>query len=441
MSLEPSESRLSERTLRQSEHYLRAVLDHVLDGIISIDANGIVETFNPAAELIFGYDAGEVIGRNVNLLMPEPYRSQHDAYVQNYLRTGVPRIIGIGREARGLRKNGEEFPLDLSVSEMKLDREPKFISILRDITERKRAEEQLRRLNEELEARVQIRTTELQATNRALEESLSILNKTRDQLVQTEKMAALGELVAGVAHEINTPIGVCVTAASFLELKLNELCRYLAEAGLDNALPKKYLLTLNEALASILTNLSRAAELVKSFKLVAVDQASEEKRRFNVKEYIDSVLLSLRPKYKRTPYAIDVQCPEGLEIFSYPGALSQILTNLVMNSLLHAFDGAEHGRMTLNLSAAAGRCMLRYEDNGKGIPTENLKKIYDPFFTTKRGRGGSGLGLHVVYNLVTRTLGGRIECASEPGRGTVFTISFPCTSDGSKQSGGQGSWT
>jgi PAS domain S-box-containing protein len=441
MSREPSQYLPSEGALRRSESYLRAVLDHVLDGIISINENRIVETFNSAAERIFGYAADEVIGQNVNTLMPEPYRSQHDTYVQNYLRTGVARIIGIGREVRGRRKNGEEFPLELGISEMKVDGERKFIGILRDISERKRAEQELRRLNEELEERVAGRTAELLATNRALEESLSALNATQSQLVQTEKMAALGELVAGVAHEINTPLGVCLTAASFLELKLNDLPRHLAEAGLERGLPEKYQSTLNEAMASILTNLSRAAELVKSFKLVAVDQVSEEKRRFDIKEYIDKVLLSLRPKYKRTPYTIEVQCPEGLEVFSYPGALSQIITNLVMNSLLHAFDGAAQGKMTVDVSAAGGGCVMRFADNGKGIPPEHLKKIYDPFFTTKRGHGGTGLGLHVVFNLVTRTLGGRIECASQMGRGTVFTISFPCPSDGPKASGGQGSWT
>jgi PAS domain S-box-containing protein len=433
MSREPPQSSAPERSLRQSESYLRAVLDHVVDGIVSIDEHRSVETFNAAAERIFGYAADEVIGRNVNLLMPEPYRSQHDSY--------VARIIGIGREVRGRRKSGEEFPLELAVSEMKLDGERKFIGILRDISARKRSEEELRRLNAELEERVENRTAELQATNRVLEESLAVLNEAQDQLVQTEKMAALGELVAGVAHEINTPLGVCVTAASFLELKLDELSRHLAAAGLDRALPEKFLNTLNEAMASILTNLTRAAELVKSFKLVAVDQVSEEKRRFNVKEYIETVLLSLRPKYKRTPHTVEVRCPQDLAIVSYPGAVSQVITNLVMNSLLHAFDGVAHGRMTLELSAAEGRCVMRYADNGRGIPPEHLKKIYDPFFTTKRGRGGSGLGLHVVYNLVTRTLGGRIECASEPGRGTVFTIAFPCERDEPKRAGKQASWT
>ena len=441
MSREPAAISSSARSLQQSESYLRAVLDNVLDGIISINENRVVETFNAAAERIFGYAADEVIGRNVNLLMPEPYHSQHDTHVQTYLHTGVARIIGIGREVRGRRKNGEEVPLELAVSEMRLQGERKFIGILRDITTRKRSEEELLRLNEELEARVEHRTAELQAANRALEESLAILHKTRDQLVQTEKMAALGELVAGVAHEINTPLGVCVTAASFLELKLNGLFQHLAEAGLEpRTVPENYRGALNEAAASILTNLSRAAELVKSFKLVAVDQASEDRRRFAVKDYIDKVLLSLRPKYKRTPYTIAVRCPEELEIDSYPGALSQIITNLVMNSLLHAFDGVEHGRMTLELSATGGRYVLRYGDDGRGIPPEDLKRIYDPFFTTKRGRGGSGLGLHLVYNLVTRTLGGKIECASEPGRGTVFTITFPCQPGEPQASRRQGSW-
>jgi PAS domain S-box-containing protein len=411
--------------LKESASYLRAVLSNVLDGIISINEERTVETFNCAAERIFGYEAREVIGRNVRMLMPEPYHSQHDGYIQNYLRTGVKKVIGIGREVEGRRKDGSRFPLDLAVSEMHMDGKRRFIGILRDITDRKKAADDLQRLNEELEQRVAKRTAMLQKSNQALETSMADLKKTQEHLVQNRKMAALGALVSGVAHEINTPVGVCVTAASYLELKVDELTRRIAAGSPEPASLKKPLDAIKEATGSILTNLNRAAELVKSFKQVAVDQATEEKRRFNLREYIDMVLLSLRPKYKRTGHTLEVNCPEDLEIVSYPGVISQILTNLVMNSLIHGFDGIEAGKIVLEVTIDQDQCVLRYSDNGVGMSGEDLGRIYDPFFTTKRAHGGSGLGMHIVYNLVTRRLDGRIECRSAPGEGTVFQIVFP----------------
>jgi len=412
--------------LKKSETYLRAVLDHVLDGIISIDESRIIETFNPAAEKIFGYSSHEVIGRNVNMLMPEPYRSQHDGYIQNYLRTGVRKIIGIGREVEGLRKSGRRFPLDLAVTEMVVDDGRKFIGIVRDITERKNTENELLRLNEYLEQRVKERTLLLQESNEALQQSLRHLKQTQDQLVQTGKMAALGSLVSGVAHEINTPVGVCVTAASFLELKARDLFDRLSAGVPEPSVIEKHMNAILEASTSIQTNLNRASDLVKSFKQVAVDQATEEKRKFLIKEYIDKVLLSLRPKYKRTGHTIEVNCMEDLEITGPPGVFSQIITNLVMNSLTHGFEGMEGGRIILNITKEGDQCTFEYSDNGVGIPEENREKVFDPFFTTRRAQGGTGLGLHIVYNLVNQKLKGRIQCSAVSGKGVRFTIIFPC---------------
>lgn len=405
--------------------YLKAVLDNVLDGIISIDEACIVRTFNPAAERIFGYTAGEVIGQNVKMLMPEPYGRRHDRYVGNYLRTGRARIIGIGREVRGRRKSGQEFPMDLAVSEMQVAGRRQFIGIVRDISDRKHAEDELRRLNDELEQRVRDRTAQLHASYQALQQSLADLRRTQEQLVQTEKMAALGELVSGVAHEINTPVGICVTAASWMQLKLEALAERLGDGRLEAEALRPYVGAMQEAAVSIMTNLARAADLVKSFKQVAVDQATEDRRRFDLKDYIDMVLVSLRPKFKGTGHRLELDCPEGLTLVGYPGAISQIITNLVVNSLLHGFEGLEQGRIHLAVSVADDRVEMRYSDNGRGMSAETLRKIYDPFFTTRRDQGGSGLGMHIVYHLVVRRLNGRIDCESAPGKGTVFTIAFP----------------
>jgi PAS domain S-box-containing protein len=418
-------SKRADKALYQNESYLEAALSNVLDGIISINEDGIVEAFNPAAERIFGFTAEEVIGRNINMLMPEPYQSEHDNYIKDYLRTGQARIIGIGREVHGLRKDGHIFPLDLAVSEANWNGGRKFIGIVRDITERKNAEAALLRLNEELETRVSNRTAELNELNKALRTSLADLRTTQDRLVQSEKMAAMGTLVSGVAHEINTPVGICVTAASYLEIKINELSGRIEDDDLNPDVLKKYLRTMTEAVASISSNLKRAAELVKSFKQVAVDQASEEKRRFELKDYIQKVLLSLRPKYKRTGHNIEVKGPV-IEISSYPGALSQIITNLVINSLTHGFAGIDNGRIIIAVEQAGTQCTLHYSDNGHGIDPETITKIYDPFFTTRRSQESSGLGLHIVYNLVRRRLHGWIECTSTVGQGTAFNITFPC---------------
>jgi PAS domain S-box-containing protein len=294
-----------------------------------------------------------------------------------------------------------------------------------DVTDLVRAEEGLRRLNEELEQRVTDRTRELRQANQALEKSLVSLRQTQAHLVESEKMAALGSLVAGVAHEINTPVGIGVTAASFLDMKTNTLSALLTDDRLQRSDLERYVKTATETAGIILDNLSRAADLINSFKQVAVDQTAEECRFFLLREYIESIIVSLRPSYKRTGHTIHVACPPELEIVSYPGAFSQIISNLVMNSLNHGFDGIEAGRIDLHASRVDDTLRFRYSDNGKGMPPEVKKKIYDPFFTTKRVPDGTGLGMHIVYNLVTQVLNGTITCISTEGEGTVFNISIP----------------
>jgi signal transduction histidine kinase len=238
-------------------------------------------------------------------------------------------------------------------------------------------------------------------------------------------MAALGDLVAGIAHEINTPVGVGVTAASFLEMKTRETAALLAAGNLQRSQLEKYFDTALEAATSLLTNLNRAADLIRSFKQVAADQTSEERRRFNLKDYIDKILLSLRPQYKRTAHTITVNCPPDIELNSFPGVYSQILSNLILNSLIHGFDDLSEGSITLDASVEGKNLRLRYRDNGKGMRPEVVQKIFDPFFTTRPISESTGLGMHIVYNLVTQVLHGRIHCQSHPGQGSEFTITAP----------------
>ncbi|MGB0384388.1 MAG: trifunctional serine/threonine-protein kinase/ATP-binding protein/sensor histidine kinase [Ardenticatenaceae bacterium] len=270
-----------------------------------------------------------------------------------------------------------------------------------------------------------------------LTQTLEHLKATQEQLIESEKMAALGALVAGVAHEINTPVGIGITAASTLESE-TQLFVNACRTGLKRSALKTYVHTAIQSSQLILNNLKRAAKLVHSFKQVAVDQTSLEKRTFPVKSYLESTLRSLQPQLKQTKHILEVhenyEAHEGQEVrmHSYPGAFSQVITNLVMNSMTHAYkkggDGLgypERGYLRFQLSLQENRLILEYSDDGCGIPPENLSRIFEPFFTTARNQGGTGLGLHIVYNLVTQKLGGTIRCESQVGVGTKFIIDFP----------------
>lgn len=277
-----------------------------------------------------------------------------------------------------------------------------------------RAEQAQRELNHSLEVQVK-------ETRRALDR----LREAQAQLVQNEKLASLGSLVAGVAHEINTPVGIGVTAASTLQANAAQLRQQYEGGALRRSDLERFVGVAEECSHIILKNLQRGAELIHSFKQVAVDQSSGERRRFALKAYLDEVLLSLRPQLKKTPFTVQVDCPEGVVLDSYPGALAQIITNFVNNSIIHGFAGRDHGTIRIETRQESDWVTLRYADDGVGIPRENQPRVFDPFFTTRRGSGGSGLGLHIVYNLVAQLLGGTIEVASPPGRGTEFTIRFP----------------
>lgn len=258
-----------------------------------------------------------------------------------------------------------------------------------------------------------------------LTEALENLKTTQGQLIESEKMAALGQLVAGISHEINTPAGVSITAASFLEQKTKEIRKVYEDGKMKRDDFLEYIDVCSESSRIILSNLLRSSDLIRSFKQVAVDQSNVEKRRFNVKEYIEQILLSLMPKLKLTKHSVKINCDEDLVIVSFPGAIAQVVTNFIMNSLMHAYDEGVEGNMLLDIRKAKDKIVFKYSDDGKGIKKEFLSKIFDPFFTTKRGSGGTGLGLNIVYNIVTQKLDGSIKCISEVGEGTTFIIELP----------------
>lgn len=283
----------------------------------------------------------------------------------------------------------------------------------------------VRSLNDELEQRVEDRTFELKLANKKLEKLIENLNKTQSQLIQSEKMAALGQLVAGVAHEINTPVGISVTAASHFQLKSDQFNKQFERGELTDQDIIKYIKTSMEASNIVLSNMQRASKLIQSFKKIAVDQSSNEIRVFKLKEYLEEIFSSLHPQLKRGKYIFDIECPSDLELTSVPGAYSQIITNLIINSINHGFEGRLDGKISISVKENVDMLEIEYKDDGVGIPKENITKVFEPFFTTKRNQGGSGLGLQIVYNLVTQVLCGTIQCFSTLGEGTTFLLSVP----------------
>ena len=256
-------------------------------------------------------------------------------------------------------------------------------------------------------------------------QTLAELKATQKQLVESEKMAALGSLVAGIAHEINTPVGTSITVASTLADETKFFLSQVEQGKLKRQALNNYIEIAQESSELILRNLHRAGELVQSFKLVAVDQTSQQKRTFSIKTYIKEILVSLTPKLKPTKHQVILEGSETVQIDSYPGVFAQIITNLVVNSLIHAYQPNESGIIKFEIIEQPETIVINYSDDGCGIPPEYISHIFEPFFTLARDRGGSGLGLHLVYNLVVQQLHGTIEVESTVGKKTLFRISLP----------------
>ena len=251
------------------------------------------------------------------------------------------------------------------------------------------------------------------------------LRMAQNSLLQAERLASLGALVAGVAHEINTPVGISLTSASVLNDATIAIRGSVAGGAIKKSDILSYLETASECSRLILSNADRAAQLIQSFKQIAVDQTSEVRRHFDLRQYIDEVIMSLRPRLKQTKIKVQIDCPDELAIDSFPGAFAQMLTNLTMNALTHAFDADSEGEIRIAVRTDQASVELLFADNGKGIAKEHLDKIFDPFFTTKRSHGGTGLGLNIVYNLIVKQFGGTIVVDSELGKGAQFTVRFP----------------
>lgn len=276
----------------------------------------------------------------------------------------------------------------------------------------------------QLEQRVDKRTLELRVVNQTLQGTLDRLQQTQHYLVQSEKLAALGSLVAGVAHELNTPIGNGLTVATTMCDSCDEMKQNLAQ-GLTRAALENFLRDMDEGAHLVSRNLEKASELVSGFKQVAMDRTSAQRRRFSLTAILQETRLTLSPAFKRTPFIVNIDVAEDVTLDSYPGPLGQVITNLLNNALVHAFDGRTAGTVVMRAEKRHNAVEIVVEDDGVGIAEEHLNRIFDPFFTTKLGAGGSGLGMHIVHNIVTGILGGKIHLWSQQGKGTRFILILP----------------
>ena len=279
---------------------------------------------------------------------------------------------------------------------------------------------------------------ELRASKERAEQALTDLRNTQESLIEAEKLAAFGGLVAGVAHEVNNPVGISMTVASTLARRCETFAGELEQGQMRRSRLVEFIDNNREAANQLVANLQRAGELIQSFKQVAVDRSHAERRQFDLRHSTEQILASLRPGLKKSHIELITEIPEGIVMNSYPGHYGQVLTNLFLNAIKHGFDGVPEG--TIHIEArrvGASQVELNFYDDGKGMTEDVQRRAFDPFFTTRRSEGGTGLGLHIVYNLVTRPLGGRIMVSSAPWRGTTFRITLPLSAPRQEAETGQ----
>jgi PAS domain S-box-containing protein len=394
-----------------SQHtYLKQILDNSPDGIFTISSELEIRYVNPAFCRILGFEADELIGSQITEYLGD----------LNILNVCMAEVQEHGfchdQETIFKRKDGSTVHISKNVQSI-LDEDGSFKEILisvRDLTD-------IHQLNKNLaESKKQ-----LEINNRNLENTLSDLRNTHIQLVESEKLASLGGLVAGIAHEINTPLGISVTSATAMHEELAILQGKFNDDTLKRTELEMFLDHANQACKILHTNLIRASDLIRSFKQISVDQTVDELRRINLSNYIDEVLISIGPSFKHSAIKVVNDCDNRIELETHPGAIYQIISNLVINSVTHAYDKDAEGTINIKTYQDGGDIVLEYSDDGKGISEKNLKEIFTPFFTTRRGSGGSGLGLSIVYNIITGTLKGRVTAESTQGHGVKFRFAFP----------------
>lgn len=411
---ETLEQRVLERTneLEQQRAFIETILNTAETLIFVIDTRGRFVRFNKACERLTGYEFEELRDQPIwgHVIPPERRAAVRAKHENQTSPAALPRNL----EVEWLTRDGQRRLISWSNAMLtdEAGRLQYMIGTGIDITERKRAERALIEANENLSR------------------TIDTLREAQSQLVQSEKMASLGALVAGISHEINTPIGIGVTSATTLQEEFKILSRSFADGTLKRSTLERFISHGLNGCDILVNNLLRAAELIRSFKQVAVDQSSNEWRHLNLHDYIDEIVLSLKPRLKGSGVQVANDSQRQLVIRTHPGAIYQILSNLLLNALIHAYEAEQPGQIRITAEQTGDEILLEFSDDGKGIAADIEGRIFDPFFTTRRGAGGSGLGLHIVYNLVAGTLGGVIHLVKkDEGPGTTFRIRFPLQPD------------
>lgn len=413
----------SQHSLRQSEFRFAGLFKNspVASILVRPDSGRYVEA-NESWLSLFGYQREEIIGRTALELglWVDPLERKHlvDALERDQF---VDKL-----EVRHQHKSGREILGLLSGRVFESGPEPLIVFTLLDITRQRVVEQEIRDINQQLEQRVHARTEKLEDANRELAQALASVQSMQAELVRSEKMAALGSLVAGIAHELNTPIGNSVTVGSTLQYQISTLSNAFKQGTVRRSGLQEFLESASHGTEILMRSLLRADQLISSFKRVAVDQSSDLRRKFDLQTVLGEVCLTLEPMYKNTPYKLTLEVSSNMEMDSFPGAIGQLITNFVSNALQHGFEGRSTGQMKLEAHMnAKNQVAIQFTDDGVGMTEEVRKRVFDPFFTTKLGQGGSGLGMNIAYNIVKDILGGTIEISATPDTGVQITVVIP----------------
>jgi PAS domain S-box-containing protein len=412
----------SQRRLSESEARFKTLFDVAPLPLTVSDRTGRIIAANRAVVHTFGAAASNLIGKRSDEVPFWASSAERERIWRMYEADGAVH----GAIAGVLLPDGSVGSVAIWSSSLSLDGNDAIIWALLDLTEELNAKRELKDLNVSLESRVRERSAALERANADLSAALQTLQHTQDELLAAEKMASLGSLVAGIAHELNTPIGNSLLASTSLRDRVMEFDRHVAAGALRRSELMAHLEEVRMVSELISGSLHKAAELISSFKQIAVDQTNDQRRSFDLLAAVQDTVATYMPRLRRAHCETVLRIPAGLMFDSYPGGLYQILNNLVNNALTHAFEHGKGGRITISAEPLDDATVeLTFKDNGAGMAEDVLRHVFDPFFTTKMGQGGTGLGMNIVYNIVTGVLGGRISIDSAPGAGTAVRMLLP----------------